>query len=463
MKDQLFKAIDYLHINKDRHLTDLKEWVSLPSVSTDPLALNHMQTTAERVKNDLHRIGLNHVEIMPTNGHSIVFGEYLDAGPAAPTVLIYGHYDVQPAEPLELWESPPFTPEIRQDYMYGRGVTDMKGQVLAAFNAVEAIIQTGNSPVNFKFLIEGEEEIGSPNLGQFLEENKNLFACDLALNPDTGILAPDLPTITYALRGMAYFEIRVYGPDHDLHSGVFGGVVHNPAQALCELVAGMHAQNGTITLPGFYDSVQTITLEEQQELADLPQNKEYYLENTGVPELWGESDFSPAERTTIRPTLEVHGLYSGFIGEGGKTVLPSYAMAKISMRLVPDQKPADVHQQLLKYLETHAPDTIRYEVFPMSGSRASKSNRHSAGIKALSEAMETVWGKKPVFKREGGSVPVVSLFQDILGIESVNTGFSMASDNMHGPNERLHLPTWFKGTEAFVHFFFNLNKGQPNE
>jgi len=457
--DHREKALAYLQEQQKQHLSDLKKWVSIPSVSTDPTAKAFILQAAEQVKSDLLKIGIEQVEIMPTLGHPVVYGIHKKAGPAAPTMLVYGHYDVQPAEPLELWHSDPYKPEIRQEYMYGRGVTDMKGQVLAAMNAVEAVLKTGSSPINLVFLIEGEEEIGSPNLGAFLEQHKELFQSDFALNPDAGTLGPDLPTITYGLRGMAYFDLKVFGPDHDLHSGVFGGVVHNPAQALCELIAGMHEANGFINLPGFYDTVQSISAEEQNELSCIPHNEDFFLENTGVPELWGDPAYSPFERTTIRPTLEVHGLYSGFIGEGGKTVLPAYAKAKISMRLVPDQNPEAVHQQLLAYLETHAPATIRYEVSPLGGSRASINRRDTPGIVALSDAMQTVWGKKPIFRREGGSVPVVGLFQDILGIESVNTGFSMESDNMHGPDERMHLPTWHKGTQVFTHFIFNLNKG----
>jgi acetylornithine deacetylase/succinyl-diaminopimelate desuccinylase-like protein len=369
--------------------------------------------------------------------------------------LIYGHYDVQPADPFDLWDSPPFEPTIRGEYIYARGITDMKGQVMVSLKAIEAITHTGNIPVNVKFLIEGEEEIGSPSLEAFLQEHKETLACDVALNPDTGTLSPTTPTITYALRGLAYFELRVYGPDHDLHSGVFGGSVLNPAQALCELIAGMHDSQGRITLPGFYDRVRDLDDEERSELDRLPMKDDFFLQNTGAPMLYGEAGFSSIERVSARPTLEVNGLLSGFIGEGAKTVLPAWAMAKISCRLVPDQDPEDVYQQILSYLTMKAPPTIRWTLTKMAGSPASISDRHSPAVQALSNALESVWGKRPLFKREGGSVPVVTQFQQILGVESVNTGFAMPGDNMHSPNEKLHLPTWYRGIDTFIHFFYN--------
>jgi acetylornithine deacetylase/succinyl-diaminopimelate desuccinylase-like protein len=372
--------------------------------------------------------------------------------------LVYGHYDVQPAEPLELWETEPFTPSIRGEYIYARGVTDMKGQVLAFLNAMEAVQSTGSLPVNVKFLIEGEEEIGSPNLKQFITEHQEMLACDFALNPDTGMIATDVPTITYALRGMAYFELRLYGPDHDLHSGVFGGAVHNPAQVLCDLIAGMHDGQGRVTLPGYYDSVVDLDQEERAELARLPISRETFLEQCGAPDLWGEEGYSPVEQTGARPTLEINGLFSGYTGPGAKTVLPANAMAKISMRLVPNQDPEQVKGQLTHYLENNAPNTVRWELDDLVGGPASISDRNSPWIQALSEAMETVWGKRPVFKREGGSVPVVSLFSEILKVEAVNTGFSTPADNMHSPNEKMHLPTWKRGTEALIHFIFNMEK-----
>jgi acetylornithine deacetylase/succinyl-diaminopimelate desuccinylase-like protein len=363
---------------------------------------------------------------------------------------------VQPVDPVELWDNDPFGADIRGENLYARGATDMKGQLMASLFALEAIKENGGLPVNVKFLFEGEEEIGSPSLDGFIADHRELLSCDLVLNPDTGMLAPDLPTITYALRGLVYFELRIFGPEHDLHSGMFGGVVNNPAQVLCELVAGMHDEKGKITLPGFYDEVRSIDDGERLELARLPLDEEFYLKQSGAPSLWGESEFSPVERVGARPTLEVNGLLSGFTGEGSKTVLPSSAMAKISCRLVPDQEPEEVHQQMLAYLAANAPNTVRYELELISVGSTAISDRESTGVKAMSEALDTVWGKRPVFRREGGTIPVVAMFKDYLDVESVNTGFSLPDDNLHAPNEKIHLPTWERGIEAIIHFFYNL-------
>jgi acetylornithine deacetylase/succinyl-diaminopimelate desuccinylase-like protein len=377
----------------------------------------------------------------------------LNAGAEKPTVLIYGHYDVQPAEPIELWESPAFEPTQRGENLFGRGASDMKGQVVIAMKAAEALIHSGGLPINLKFLIEGEEEIGSPNLGKFIAEHKEMLSCDFALNTDTGMIGAETPTITYGLRGLSYFELRVYGPKQDLHSGVYGGSIHNPAQALCELVAGMHDHQGRITLPGFYEKVRPLSEEERLELARLPMGEDFYQEQTGSPVLYGEEGYSSAERVGARPTLEVNGLLSGFTGEGGKTVIPSKAMAKISMRLVPDQDPEEVYRQLVRYLEIHAPPTIRWEVTVMTGGPASITDRQIPGVTAMRQALEDTWGKQPLFKREGGSVPVVAQMNDILGVESVLTGFGLPDDNLHAPNEKIHLPTFFRGIEAITRYY----------
>ena len=458
MTDARSSAIRYAHENATRFLDELKDFTSIPSISTDEASKGGVVRAAEWIVNHLRSLGMANVQIFPTNGHPVVYGEWLGAGDKAPTALIYGHYDVQPVDPLNLWVTGPFAPDVRGEYIYARGITDMKGQMMVALDAIEAILKTGTLPINYKFLFEGEEEIGSPNLAPFLKAHKDMLRCDFAINPDTGALTPDIPCITYALRGLAYMEIRVDGPDHDLHSGVFGGAVLNPAQALCELIAGMHDTQGRVTLPGFYDKVRPIDPEERAELAKFPIGDKFYLEATGVPALYGEAGYTTVERLGARPTLEVDGMISGFTGEGAKTVLPAWAMAKISARLVPDQLPADVYQQMQSYLKAHAPKEIRWSLLPMHGGPASLSDRNSEYIKALSNALENVWHKQPVFKREGGSVPVVLDFQQILGIETVNTGFSMLDDNMHSPNEKLHLPTWYRGIDTFIHFYFNLAK-----
>jgi acetylornithine deacetylase/succinyl-diaminopimelate desuccinylase-like protein len=371
-------------------------------------------------------------------------------------VIIYGHYDVQPVDPLDLWKSNPFTPTVIGEDIHARGASDMKGQAVITLKAVEALMQTGGMPINIKWLFEGEEEIGSPNLEAFITSHTDLLACDFAVNPDSGMIGKEYPTITYGLRGLAYFELLVYGPAHDLHSGGYGGVVHNPANALAELIAGMHDENGRVTLPGFYDRVSELSKEERGELARLPSDDSSFLKQTGVPELYGESGYTANERTGVRPTLDVNGLLSGFTGEGSKTVIPAWAMAKLSTRLVPDQNHEEVHQQLLQYLEKNAPKDIRWEVKTLAGNPASISDRNNRGVQAMAKALETVWGKRPYFKREGGSIPVVGDMQRLLGVESVICGFGLPDDNVHAPNEKQNLPTWYRGIEAYIHFFLNL-------
>jgi acetylornithine deacetylase/succinyl-diaminopimelate desuccinylase-like protein len=396
------------------------------------------------------------VQIIPSKGHPFVYGEILTAGPDASTLLFYGHYDVQPADPLELWETGPYDPTVRGENLYGRGTSDMKGQNVACFNAVEAAVQAGDLPVNVKFLIEGEEEVGSPNMHPFLEANKDMLACDVSINPDSGMLGKEYPTINYALRGLSYFEIRVQGPAVDLHSGMFGGTVLNPANELARLIGGMHDENGRITLPGFYDRVREMDAEERAELARLPRTDGDFLEQSGSPALWGEAGFTSIERVGGRPTLDVNGFLSGFVEPGQKTVLPAKAMAKISTRLVPDQDPKEVYKQMVQYMEEHANPGITWEVEYMSGSPASISARDSKYALAMAAALETVWGTRPVFYRVGGSVPVVGDMQRVLGVDSVLTGFGLPDDAIHSPNEKMHLPTWRKGTAALIHMIYNL-------
>ena len=455
MKDQHSAALIYAEEHKEEFLNSLKDFLRIPSISTDPTRVKEMNLAAEWVAAELRSMGMQEVQLYPTAKHPIVFGEWIVSS-GLPTVLIYGHYDVQPVDPLELWESPPFEPSQRGDNLFSRGSSDMKGQVVAAIKAIEAIVKTGHLPVNIKWIIEGEEEIGSPNLEAFISDHKELLSCDFALNPDSGMLGVDAPSITYALRGLAYFELKVFGPSSDLHSGIYGGVIHNPAIALAELISGMHDKQGRITLPGFYDSVINLSDEERAEMARLPLNAHHFLEQTGVPSLAGEEGFTPIEQTSARPTLDVNGLLSGFTGTGSKTVIPAWAMAKISMRLVPNQDPKDVHKQLLKYLETNATKDIRWELTALAGGRASISSRDSSAVIALRKALQTSWGVDPYFKREGGSVPVVTYMQEILGVDSVLTGFGLPDDNLHAPNEKIHLPTWYKGIKSLIHFFHNL-------
>jgi acetylornithine deacetylase/succinyl-diaminopimelate desuccinylase-like protein len=455
MSDQRQAALEYARQHKTEFLSNWKEIVAIPSISTDPQAKADMQRAAEWVAARLTALGIQKVAVMPTAGHPVVYGEWLGA-PGQPTMLVYGHYDVQPVDPVELWQTGPFEPTVVGENLYGRGASDMKGQVVAVLSALEAAAQTGGLPVNVKFLIEGEEEIGSPSLGQWIAEHQDLLKSDFCLNPDAGMLGKEFPTITYGLRGLVYFELRVYGPNHDLHSGLAGGIVHNPAQALAELIAAMHDAEGRILLPGYYDSVRTLTPAERADFARLPNTEGEYMLQTGVPQLWGEPEFIPAERVGARPTLEVNGMVSGFTGKGQKTVLPAWAMAKISCRLVPDQDPQQVYEQFQRFLAEKAPKTIRWELELLSGAPASISDTQQPAVKALEAALETVWGARPFFKREGGSIPVVGQMQSLLGIESVLTGFGLPDDNLHAPNEKMHLPTWYRGIEALIHFLFNL-------
>ena len=455
MVDQLDIALQYAHKNNEKFLHSLKAILAIPSVSTEPEHASDIRKAAEWLASQLRSLGMQKVQIFPTAKHPVVYGEWLEA-PNAPVVLIYGHYDVQPADPLDLWKTGPFDPEVRGENIYARGASDMKGQDVIMLKAVESLVKSGGLPVNVKWLFEGEEEIGSPNLPAFITGHKELLAADFALNPDSGMIGKDYPTLTYALRGLAYFELRVFGPSQDLHSGIYGGVVHNPAIVLAELISGMHDSKGRITLPGFYDRVQKLSREDRDELARLPIDDKHFLDITGVPALYGEAGFTANERTGARPTLDVNGLLSGFTGEGSKTVIPAWAMAKISMRLVPDQDPNEVHQQLLQYLKEHAPRDIRWELTVMAGGPASISDRNNIGVRAMSKALETVWGIPPYFRREGGSIPVVKDMQSLLGIESVVSGFGLPDDNVHAPNEKMHLPTWYRGIDAAIHFFMNL-------
>lgn len=456
MSDSRQGALECAGENRERFLADLKEIVAIPSVSMQDEHKDDMVRAAKWLTARLTKLGMENVQLLPTEKHPVVFGEWLKAGEEAPTVLIYGHYDVQPVDPLDLWDTQPYGAVQQGDLLFGRGTSDMKGQVIATLVAVESIVRTSGLPVNIKWLFEGEEEIGSPSMEAFLPRHKGLLAADFCLNPDAGMIAADKPTITYGLRGLAYFEVHVWGPKHDLHSGLYGGTVHNPAQALIELVAGMHDENGRITLPGFYDNVRPISAEEHADMEKLPMSEDFYKSQTGVPELWGEPEYLPVERVGARPTLEVNGFLSGYTGAGSKTVLPAKAMTKLSCRLVPDQDPHEVHKQLLQYVQDNAPKSIHWEVKLLNAGPAAITDRSLPAIQSMAQAMETVWGQPPLFVREGGSIPVVAHLQNILGAESILCGSSLPEDNVHAPNERLHLPTWYKGIDALIHFFYNL-------
>lgn len=454
--DDLHHTLNYISEHRASIIAEISSFVAIPSISTEVKAKPDLQRAAEWLVDRLKKLGAVNIDVVPTPGAPVVLADLAGIDPNAPTALIYGHYDVQPVEPLELWDSKPFEPEMRADYLFGRGVSDMKGQIVAVLAAIEACQKSGGLPINFKFIIEGEEEVGSPNLEKFIVEHKDRLKADFSINPDAGMIGRDFPTITYGLRGLAYFEIRLTGPDHDLHSGQFGGAVHNPGQVLCDLISGMHDRDGRVTLPGYYDRVRSLSDEERLELARLPMDEAFYLKQTGAPGLFGEKGYSYVEQVTARPTLEVNGLLTGFTGEGSKTVLPSKAMAKISMRLVPDQDPAEVHQQLIAYLKANVPPTVKWELLVHATGFSSITDRNNPAVIAMSKAMEDSWGKRTYFKREGGSIPVVATMQKHLGIESILTGFSCPEDNLHAPNERLHIPTFMRGIEALARLFHYL-------
>jgi acetylornithine deacetylase/succinyl-diaminopimelate desuccinylase-like protein len=449
-------ALEYAARNKDRFLEDLSSFLRIPSISTDPERVSDMMRAAQWVAAELDRFEFNDIQVMPTARHPVVYGKYDRAGSEAVTILIYGHYDVQPVDPIDEWESDPFEPTIRGENLYARGASDMKGQVVAQLKAVESLIASSGLPVNLIYMIEGEEEIGSPNLAEYLEINKSKFECDFCLNADSGILGAEFPSLTYALRGMGYFEIRLQGPSSDLHSGTFGGAIENPANVLCRLIAGMHDENGRVTLPGFYDPVIPLSDEERAELAKLPQTDEWWMEQSGARALGGEAGYSAVERAAGRPTLDVNGIYSGFIGEGSKTVLPSRAMAKVSMRLVPEQNPDQVEESLRSYLETNMPASMTWEIMRHAGSIPGIINLQSNEARAATDALEAVWGKKPLYKREGGSVPVVGLLKEVLDINSLMLGFGLPDDNLHAPNEKFYLPNYFRGIETYIRFIQNI-------
>ena len=444
-------ALQAARRNRDAHLEELKTFLAMPSISTLPEHREDVERTAHWLAGQLTALDMENVEVMPTGGHPVVYGEWLKAE-GKPVVLVYGHYDVQPADPLDEWETPPFEPTVRGDALYARGASDMKSQIFALLKAVETLRQQGPLPVNLKFVLEGEEEVGSPNLGAFIDAHREKLSCDVVLNCDAGVLTPEQPSITYGLRGLAYFELEVRGPSKDLHSGLFGGAVHNPAQALCELIAGMHDDKGRVTLSGFYDKVRELDEEERAVIAQDPTTDEEWLKNTGAPALHGEAGYTTTERVGARPTLEVNGLISGFTGEGSKTVLPAKALAKISMRLVADQDSAEVHQQLLTYLRERAPETITWEVRELVHGDGAIMDRHAPAIRVAAEALEAVFGKPPLFKREGGSIPIVALLKEKLGVDTVMLGFSLPTDGIHGPNEKQHVPNFFRGVETYIHF-----------
>ncbi len=451
------KAITYFHENQNSLTESFFDLVRIPSVSTDPDHRQDMVRAAEFLANYLKEIGFERVDIYPTDIHPILFAEKKSDNPNAKTLLVYGHYDVQPVDPLNEWKSDPFHPEFRNDYVYARGASDMKGQVMATVLALESTLKTGDLPINIKYLLEGEEEIGSPSLDGFIERNTDLLSCDMILNPDAGMVGKDQPTLVYGLRGMTYFEVRIDGPKADLHSGLWGGNVANPANVLAEIIAKLHNSDGSVAIPGFYDRIPPLSQEDRLRISTNELTEESIAEMTGVPVVYGEPGFTPLERQGVRPTLDVNGLYSGFIGEGAKTIIPAYAKAKISCRLVPNQDPMEIYDLAKNYILSIAPNTVRTKVFLHSAGPAYLAD-DAPGAQNLVEAMGAVWDSPVTYKREGGSIPVATVMQRELGVKSLLTGFGLPDDAIHSPNERLHFPTWLKGVETLIRFYLSFGE-----
>ncbi|WP_462254033.1 dipeptidase [Ekhidna sp.] len=444
-------AISYIQENKDQFLNELLDLLRIPSVSADSKYAGDVRKAAEFLKERFDELG-THVEICETAGYPIVYAEHIK-DPNLPTVLVYGHYDVQPADPYELWDSPPFEPVVKNEKIYARGSADDKGQVYMHVKAYEALLKTDSLPCNVKFMIEGEEEVGSENLEVFVKENKEKLAADVILISDTAILSNDTPSITVGLRGLSYLEVEVTGPNRDLHSGTYGGAVGNPINTLCQMIASLQNEKGEITIPGFYDKVEVLSDDYRKKMNLAPFDLSEYKEHLDIETVKGEEGYTTIERTGIRPTLDVNGIWGGYIGEGAKTVLPSKAYAKISMRLVPNQVSSEITEMFTNHFMSIAPEHVKVKVTPHHGGEASVIPTDSIGYKAAAKAMEKTWGKEPIPTREGGSIPIVALFQEVLGLDSILMGFGLNEDAIHSPNESYGLFNYYRGIETISHFY----------
>ncbi|MEI7736702.1 MAG: dipeptidase [Ferruginibacter sp.] len=442
---------DYQAQNKDRFLSELLDLLRIPSISAKSEHKDDMLKCAEAVKARLLEAGADKVEIYPTEGHPLVYGEKI-IDPLKPTVLVYGHYDVQPAEPLELWKSGPFEPVIIDGKIFARGSCDDKGQFYMHVKALETMVKTNSLTTNIKFCIEGEEEVGSPNLGKFVASHTELLKADCVLISDSAMISLDTPSIDIGVRGLSYIEVEVTGPNRDLHSGVYGGAVANPITILAKMIASCHDENNHITIPGFYDDVLNATEEERKLMSLAPYDEQEYKDDLGVKELWGEKGFSTNERTGIRPTLELNGIWGGYQGEGAKTVLPSKATAKISTRLVPNQSSEKITAMLLEHFKKIAPPNVTINAFEHHGGEPYMTPIDSKAYQAAAKAMEITFGKTPIPVRGGGSIPICALFEKELGIKIVFMGFGLDSDNLHSPNEKSNLDNFYKGIETIPYF-----------
>jgi acetylornithine deacetylase/succinyl-diaminopimelate desuccinylase-like protein len=452
------KTQQYIKTHQNRFLVELMELLRIPSVSADPAYKDDVRRCAEMVADRLRQAGADAVEIHETKGHPIVYGEKM-VSPDAPTVLVYGHYDVQPPDPLHLWDSPAFEPIIKKTELhpegaiFARGACDDKGQAYMHIKSFEAMQASGELPCNVKFMIEGEEEVGSDNLGLFCETHKDRLTCDVVLVSDTSIIANDVPSITTGLRGLSYVEVEVTGPNRDLHSGVYGGAVGNPINILCQMIASMHDENNHITIPGFYDAVEVVSPEERARMNEAPFDAAYYKKDLAIGDVHGEQGYTTLERTSIRPTLDVNGIWGGYTGEGAKTVLPSKAYAKISMRLVPDQDSHQITKLFADHFRSIAPPSVQVEVRPHHGGEPAVTPTDTPEYLAAHKAMAQTFGKEPIPQRSGGSIPIVALFEKVLGVKTVLMGFGLDSDAIHSPNEHYGVFNYYKGIETIPYFF----------
>jgi acetylornithine deacetylase/succinyl-diaminopimelate desuccinylase-like protein len=442
---------EYLEVNKDRFLNEMLELLRIPSISAKSEHKGDMRRCAELVRERLLSSGADKAEVMETEGYPVVYGERI-TDPSKPTVLVYGHYDVQPPDPLELWHSGPFEPVIKDGKVYARGSADDKGQFYMHIKALETMVHTNTMPTNIKFLIEGEEEVGSPNLGKFVAAHKGLLKADVILISDSAMISMEHPSLDIGVRGLSYIEVEVTGSNRDLHSGTYGGAVANPITILAKMIASLHDENNHITIPGFYDDVVEATPEERKLMAKAPYDEKEYKKELGVNELWGEKGYTTNERTGIRPTLEVNGIWGGYTGEGAKTVLPSKATAKISARLVPNQSSEKITKLLLEHFKKMAPPYVKVRAFEHHGGEPYMTPINSKGYQAAAKAIETTFGKTPIPVRGGGSIPICSILEKELGVKIVFMGFGLDNDNLHSPNEKYNLENYYKGIETIPYF-----------
>ena len=442
---------DFQTENKDRFLTELLELLRIPSISARSEHKDDMTRCADAVKDRLLQAGADKAEIFSTAGHPIVYAEKM-SDPSKPVVLVYGHYDVQPADPLELWDSEPFEPVIKDEKIFARGACDDKGQFYMHIKAFETMVKTNSLPTNVKFLIEGEEEVGSPNLAMFIKEKKEMLKADVILISDTAMLSLDTPSIDVGVRGLTYIEVEVTGPNRDLHSGVYGGAVANPITILAKMIASLHDENNRITIPGFYDDVSEPDDTERLDMAKAPYDEDEYKRDLGVKELWGEKGFTTNERTGIRPTLEVNGIWGGYTGEGAKTVLPGKAHAKISCRLVPNQTNEKMTRLVIEHIEKITPPYVTVKAIEHHGGNPYLTPVNSIEYQAASKAIATIFSQPPIPVRGGGSIPITSLFESVLGLKTVFLGFGLDNDNLHSPNEKFDLANFYKGIETIPYF-----------